>query len=455
MEFLNDAAVLTARPNWRDPVKVEWEYKTEIFLSRDGTEQRRALRSKPRRTVEFTKTSAGSAGRSFRSNLANTSRSLSVMEDFVNRVAIQSPGSPTLTTINLAAPAEYWVRVGGGVVVNTSGNQQFRTIVGATTASITLDNSAVVNSGTKVAPVIIGRVSDRQSFRRLTSNVTDGALTFEGEPTMNPDPAQREGDGDFMHHGFPVANFRPNWAETPNESFPQRFDVLDYSYGKTFVHLLEAQSRWEGSATFVGRSRDDVYQAEGFFFRRRGRLGAFYMPTWQRDMELVSGTTEASTSVTVEGVEAFDLFNGSFVYRNIALIASDFFISVGVKSVEVLGGNTVLTLDAPLPAEAPKVSYISWLMMVRFATDQFAVRWSTDGVAEFDFSLVGLFDRFYELNASLDRITVDEDYITFPPFNRKASVVSPTPWIDIDPLTISEDYLLIESDFIGYEKESA
>lgn len=113
---------------------------------------------------------------------------------------------------------------------------------------------------------------------------------------------------------------------------------------------------------------------------------------------------------------------------------------VGVKSSVISGGNTVFTLDAPLPAQVESTLFASWLLMSRLSSDQFSVVWRTDRVAEFDFNISGLYDRFYELNIALDRITFAGDYLTFPPFPSEAVFI---------PMTIDGDYLLISQDYVA------
>lgn len=389
METLNGAAVLKARPNWREKVKVEWEYKTEIFETRDGTEQRRAMRAKPRRRVEFQNAIFGAAGRGFRMSMAHGAHALSVIEDVIECRYINSPSGTQATVLSVSG-MPYWAVAGGGIVVTTGGNQQFRTIALASGSSITVDSAVLVADGTTVAPVVIGRIDEGQSYKRLTAGVGQTSLAFVEEPTEMPNPINRDTDPDSVYHGFPVARFRPNWANETNENFRHRFDSLDYGYGKTFTYLIEPQARWEGSMTCIGRDKDEVDRAQAFFHRRKGRLGAFYMPTWQEDMSIISGATPASETIVVEGTDAHDLFNGSMLYRNLAFVTPEDFVPVGIEDVIISGGNTHITLDSPLPVAAADTAYISWLMMVRFASDQFAVTWTTNEVAEFDFSVVSL-----------------------------------------------------------------
>ncbi len=51
--------MVTITPNWRQPVQVTVAFRTDIVTSRSGREQRRALRSTPRRTVAYTTTVGG------------------------------------------------------------------------------------------------------------------------------------------------------------------------------------------------------------------------------------------------------------------------------------------------------------------------------------------------------------------------------------------------------------
>jgi hypothetical protein len=216
--------------------------------------------------------------------------------------------------------------------------------------------------------------------------------------------------------------------------------ALDYGYGSTYHLQPQEQSRWSGSFTCLARTREEATAAAHFFFHRKGRLGPFYCPTWQRDVEVVSGLTTGSTSLTVHGTTAHTLFSQSLSYRNLAFVTRQGFTPIGIFRTEVVGDNTVLTLDAPLPSGAEMVRFVSWLLMARFATDQFAVVWKTDQVAEFDFSITSLLDRFFELQIAGDRITFGGDYVVMPPHSPEPVFI---------PMEITGEKLLIGGDYFG------
>lgn len=440
MEKYGDNFILHAPPSWDRAVEVEWEYKTDIFQTRDGSEQRRALREKPRRRIDFSHHVKGEPGRALRSLLAHNARGPMVMADMTMAEDHPSPVTQTVTTLEFEN-IPYWARTGYPLVVLTGGQSQVRGIQAAHGTTVSLSAPVTVAPTTRIAPGIFGRLTDSSSYERLTNTTGVARFQFQEEPTAMLDPLMPlEHDAQPYFRGFPVFDFRPNWATPVKETFPQLNDVFDTGFGKVFTHLVEAQARWTGAFTCLGRDRREVKRAQDFFFRRKGRRGAFYSPTWQRDMDLVSPPKAGATTVTVKGVDSYELFNGSFVYRNLAFVAREGLVLVGVKSSVISGGNTVFTLDAPLPAQVESTLFASWLLMSRLSSDQFSVVWRTDRVAEFDFNISGLYDRFYELNIALDRITFAGDYLTFPPFPSEAVFI---------PMTIDGDYLLISQDYVA------
>ena len=440
MEKYGDNYVLHAPPSWDRAVEVEWEFKTDIFQARDGGEQRRALREKPRRRIDFTHHVKGEPGMALRALLAHNARGPMVMADVTMAEDYVTPTTETVTTLEFPT-IPYWARTGYPIVVLTGGRSQVRGIQSAHGTTVTLTASVTVGPTTKIAPGVFGRLTDSSSYERLTNTTGTARFQYQEEPTTMMDPlVPLETDPQPYFRGFPVFDFRPNWSTPFKETFPQLNDVFDAGFGKVYTNLVETQARWTGAFTCLGRDRSEVKRAQDFFFRRKGRRGAFYAPTWQRDMELAAPPASGSTSVVVKGVDAFELFNGSFVYRSLAFVARDGLILVGVKSSTISGGNTVFTLDAPLPPQVESAMFVSWLLMSRLASDQFTVTWHTDRVAEFDFNVNSLFDRFYELNIALDRITFGGDYLTFPPFPPEAVFI---------PMTIGGDYLLISQDYVA------
>jgi len=51
-----NALIAVTRPNWSQPVRVEYTFKTSIFTARDGTEQRSAQRRPARMATQFVST---------------------------------------------------------------------------------------------------------------------------------------------------------------------------------------------------------------------------------------------------------------------------------------------------------------------------------------------------------------------------------------------------------------
>ncbi len=65
------AKVSPLLPNWSSAYTVEYAYKTDMFVSRSGREQRRALRTSPRKKIAFNASPHGSAFRALNDLMAS------------------------------------------------------------------------------------------------------------------------------------------------------------------------------------------------------------------------------------------------------------------------------------------------------------------------------------------------------------------------------------------------
>ena len=79
--------ILPVRPNWIRQVTSVWSYKTNIFSTREGNENRTAQTEKPRRRLEFTITETGDRAANLRGLLARVTNTTALLPDIVRAVA--------------------------------------------------------------------------------------------------------------------------------------------------------------------------------------------------------------------------------------------------------------------------------------------------------------------------------------------------------------------------------
>jgi len=97
------------------------------------------------------------------------------------------------------------------------------------------------------------------------------------------------------------------------------------------------------------KSRQDYIDFKKWFYRRRGRLNPFWMPSYQNNFNFIS---RSASSITVK--------NDNYLsYRNnIAIKANGAWTAHSVTSTSISGSNIVMNLTPPPPVNIERVSYL-------------------------------------------------------------------------------------------------
>lgn len=439
VDFYEDAVVLPVRSNWKSEVNVQWSFKTDVFTSRDGSEQRRALREKPRYRMEFFVSETEARARSLRTVAASSIRDKMVFVDFLRAIQF----GIIFSGYNVAMSViPYWIRGGRPLAFMQGSEFTIVKVLSIADGVLSIDRFITTDAYTKIAPVVTGRFPSDMQFSKLTSRVVTTGLDFEEDPTtsLNPIDPLAEEDIDLFYREIPVLPVVPNWSSSVSETFQRNVDVLDFSFGAVDVYAPNKDAVWSSKMTCFARNAQQVRAVEDFFFRRKGQRDAFYCPSWSEDIKILSGAELGSRSVLCEGTDVYDLFFDSNTYRNISIAIDGGAVLAGVINAVKEGVNTRLSLDVALPETVTGKDKASWLMMVRFASDILGISWRTNEVAEFEINVVSVYDRFFELSINEDRIMFNGYYVVMPPRIEKAAFVS---------MMFSDNHLLVSEDYLG------
>lgn len=99
----------------------------------------------------------------------------------------------------------------------------------------------------------------------------------------------------------------------------------------------------------IMKSRQDYIDYKKWFYRRRGRLNQFWMPSYQNNFNLIS---RSSSGITVK--------NDNYLSdrKNIAIKANGIWTAHSVTSTSVSGQNIVMNLTPQPPINIERVSYL-------------------------------------------------------------------------------------------------
>lgn len=385
--------VFSVEPDWENGVEESIEYLTNVLTAYNDSEQRRALRTQPRRGLKFTAQALDARSAAGMEALVWGWQHLPYGVPFWQdaqplRTAI-SPGAVVLdvdTTLRLFAP--------GGILVLFKDEFTFEalTIADMDDGSITLSAPTQfawdAGAGTKVVPVFLGRLANSIELQRLWSQADSLDVEFTGE-ALQVSPAPTESLTQFK--GFDVLEVAPNWIDGLNRTYKRSTVVMDSLTGTITVDdkggtpiISHDMPWWVDTHTGAAILR-------AFLFARLGRFRPFWVPTFDQDLVLSIGATSGNSVLTIKSINYTRFFFPDPARRYLALLDRT---GIANRYVTVTGstdngdGTESLTLSAALTADVDvNMTMISFLTFSRLQNDKNSIVWSSTEFAEATISI--------------------------------------------------------------------
>jgi hypothetical protein len=418
------------KPNWSASVSETLEYKTSIFTTTGGKEQRQAERSLPRRSLKFTSLMGKTAIANFNALLQARGTELLAIADPAREpaetITTRAAGATTITVDDIPS----WMIVGAKIVIQNKDRSHFATVsaLNATTKVVTFAPALQVESvlGALVRPRVEGRMSKTSGIAAITTAVATSQVTFQVEPgSPKPDITDLTIP---TYGGRPVLNVAPNWSNGIESTSDVSDVIVDYDRGIPISFLSHDMVQRTTQFNYLARKHGSVGQVAELFMACKGRLGEFWCPTWVDDFEPAAGFESGDTSIRVQGRHIADNYAASKTHKAIAIRLSDdtwiyrqiSFISVSgsnpgafsndyskdfYSGESVIGVSSPFTRTAHLAEEESVVSLVNpltmsagrleiaaiyWLQLCRFASDQLTIKWHTDSTGSIATGVVAL-----------------------------------------------------------------
>lgn len=375
-EITDDALpVFPFRVNWKEGISERLEWKTDVLADFKGNEQRRALRLTPRREFEVQLALWGE-DRQFWDlwlhRMAGTEFLFPVWHDSVRAAQAAPQGQKTIwvDTRGLEFQIGSYGLLRG---VSALSYERFKIAEVHDDRIVTVSNLAATwRRGTRVEPLIRGRMTDQTDVKALSSRVSTTRASLE---TTRAQPIDEGVDSFDQYGGFPVLALPPNRSEDVSASFRWAFSETDSDTGRRFRRSDTGRAIVHQKHGFFLRGRTAKRLFRQLAYRLRGAAKPIWLPTFNEDMTLSRNAGVAAGSIYVKafgfaytgGVSSgrehicIQLRNGTRLYRRITGTA-------------VSGSLTEerLTLDTPLPGglAMADVGRISWMDAARFENDK-------------------------------------------------------------------------------------
>lgn len=361
-----------------EPFVVTLEYLTEILTSRDGTEQRRAWRSDPRKQVEFTCLLANDCFRDLKREIEANQRAAWAVPDISRKVLSTTTMGDSATQITVASVPDWLVQDESYILIDKD-RVEVRSVAGIAGSVVTFNevNSAVEwPIGTLIVPALPARLSKVIRGQRRRPYHIDLKIIFDVTPGLEYEyePVAAAGTFDTIE----LFTTPPRKVQPVDIVSDSNLEITDYGVG-----VLEFNEPIE-FITEVARylyepcDADAMSYIEGVFRRMKGRRGSFYMPTFAADFRPTGTDLAGTNSITVAGAKTATDFAGSDYFDAIAVQYADgTWQALSIIGLTVVGENSKFTLGSVLSQDvsAANIIRISWLKRRRFSSDRLIVSW--------------------------------------------------------------------------------
>ncbi|EEW24053.1 hypothetical protein [Rhodobacter ferrooxidans] len=292
----------------RQPVSEVLEWQTDV-LACAAAEQRLALRAAPRESLTYTHLldAGGLARAAALARAGYLGDGLLPLWHQAGRAATDLAADDSVIFLDTAA-ADY--RAPGEAIVALDGGEALRVAVAAVWpdrlelsspvgAALTRPLVAPARRAFLTAPVSIER--RRQSLGSVTASF---ALRDGADLGTSADPAATS------HLGLAVLTDPAVLRQPLAASLAQSLEIIDNGFGPLVAEPLLNYPQERCSLTLIDRGRSAIWSRRRWLHRLRGRQGAFWLPSWGRELRLQAAVPANATSMIVAPLEDLTLWPG-------------------------------------------------------------------------------------------------------------------------------------------------
>lgn len=365
-------------PDWGAGYLVTRSFLTDIATSRSNKEQRRALRDVARLSAAWRATVWDADRRGADHWLRAAQNRPAVAPDFARYVATTGSSSAGGSTLTIASPPA-WIAAGQLLVLCGTVQEvvEVASVAGSTvTLEEALENSW--SSGSTVRPGLFGLLGGRIQATQPRRGAMQLGLNLAVYP--GGEPPEDEGSAAATFNGYEVfPDIEPAWSGSPALDYLMPVEQINYGVGRTAQFRPVDTPQGLVEASYAGLTPAEAEEIEQTFLRAKGRRGVFYRPTCEKDIALASDAS--GTTFLASGNDLSDDF-GSFDF-GAEPAAIEIVQTNGtrlrrlVTDISASGGNSQITVSASVTITVATTARISWMPLVRFASDDLTTDWRT------------------------------------------------------------------------------
>lgn len=378
-----DIADLSNAQIWRFPpdlargFELRRSFRTDIFTSRNGKEQRRATRDRPRFSTRFDcpMWRDGDLAEA-RLRIAAAQNAPTAIPDYTRRASLASGVSAGSDQLDLGSMPD-WIAEGSYLILCNAGDFALVQVesIYLDVANLTAPLADAWATGTTIRRALVGLLNGSLRARSLRRGAQTISIELEVYPSLIPD--EDEGASADSLDGDDIFDEQPDFAGSPGSTYQFPVEQIDFGIGRTaqFRPIEFGQELVE--TLHSGLSVDEMQRIERAFLRSKGSRAALWRPTGEKDVIPASGAS--GTQITATGPLLASL-RGSIDYSEeplgLAICLKDgskFYRRV--TNIAAVGGNSRITISASVSFSLDEVARISFMNLVRFAGDDLIIEY--------------------------------------------------------------------------------
>lgn len=387
-----------------ETIKESAEYLTQIHKSWDFTEQRAAIRLKPRRTVSYEYVGMENKQSQYLRALTNNSQTQILQFPLWHAQQLLKQTIYKSSSIIEITQEDMWnFRDCVGVMLWQDDNYggEYFDLQNVTADGILHLKKQVTRDwtaySTLVVPVFWGVLQQEDSYVNLTSEHVNMVINVEfinrGLNIELPESVNE--------HNYPRLTFRyaqnakdeylgrelfvmqPTWHSDLSANYTRNAQRIDNNSGIIRYDLKSDDTLEVRVLSYNAISRAEIQFLQRFFYRCCGGLKGFYAPTWTNDIELALDTTSGNVLYT-----KFDLYFRYYKSNKQRKHLIIFFVDGTIEIVKIAGFSREkeygkVFLDAPVkrPLFKNNITMISFLCLYRLNSDKLTTDYETNSAA--------------------------------------------------------------------------
>lgn len=380
-------------PDWRDGLTETLSFLTDVIESIDGSEQRIALRTKPRRSFEYRYIVHGREWLRLQNALWGWHRYSFAIPVWTDAAPLTADVAIGAVSISVDTSSRGFVNGGQAIIFGSHDNYEVVQIdtVLSTSLALTRPTVGAWPKPTKVYPLVTAHMPVTAPASKQTDSVVIGSAIFDAD-VVTTDPRLPTVAAPVTYDGHEVISTSPDWAGGQEYSSVQSFGDVDNATGERTFFVTQTFARVQRSHRWLLNGRAEIDSFRALVKRLNGRQKSVYLPTFSNDMPLLASASASDTAITVDCPDFAKLVGTNPAYNHIMIERVDGGYSFHDidAALENPDGSQAVGLSPPLPVTITpsSVRRISFMPLFRLQNDELVLNWLTDSVVTVDATFV-------------------------------------------------------------------